>query len=547
MPSSFSWEVSVRPGANAIEACKALKDGDGLRIREDLASLIEKGHESLTAAEKDLLKWVGVFFRKPTPGRFMMRVRMPNGFTNSSQLRAIADLSSRLGNCVLDITTRQQIQLRGFPLGSVPEIWEKLRGVDLHSLQTGMDNVRNINGCALAGLALNELFDASPVLFELDRMLVGTDGNPEFTNLPRKFNITITGCLENCTHNESQDVALVPALRYDRPGFNVVVGGKMGSGGFTIASPLDVFVSEQEAARLVAELVRIYRDHGPREARSKCRLAFLIEEWGIARLRAELSQRLERELPSAGRDVRAAHATDHLGEALQNQPGYRSMGLCVPVGRLNPDETFELARLADEYGDGQVRLTTGQNAIIPNVAAERIDALLEEDLLQTFTPAPSFVRRGLVVCTGTDFCNLAQIDTKGEAAKLSASLEDCLGTTGSPLKIHWSGCPAGCGNHQAADVGFRGLKAKIDGKVVDAVAIYVGGRTGPHAAAGREIVEMTPCDETLADVVADVIRRYDPLADPAQTSNWNEAGIPEPASTVGERQTSESPRTSSPE
>jgi ferredoxin-nitrite reductase len=547
MPSSLSWEVSVRPGTNAIEACKALKDGDGLRIREDLASLIEKGHESLTTAEKDLLKWVGVFFRKPTPGRFMMRVRMPNGFTNSSQLRAIADLSLRLGNCVLDITTRQQIQLRGFPLGSVPEIWEKLRGVDLHSLQTGMDNVRNINGCALAGLALNELFDASPVLFELDRMLVGTDGNPEFTNLPRKFNITITGCLENCTHNESQDVALVPALRYDRPGFNVLVGGKMGSGGFTIASPLDVFVSEQEAARLVAELVRIYRDHGPREARSKCRLAFLIEEWGIARLRAELSQRLERELPSAGRDVRAAHTTDHLGEALQNQPGYRSMGLCVPVGRLNPDETSELARLADEYGDGQVRLTTGQNAIIPNVAAERIDALLEEDLLQTFTPAPSFVRGGLVVCTGTDFCNLAQIDTKGEAAKLSASLEDCLGTTGSPLKIHWSGCPAGCGNHQVADVGFRGLKAKIDGKVVDAVAIYVGGRTGPHAAAGREIVEMTPCDETLADVVADVIRRYDPLADPAQTSNWNEAGIPEPASTAGERQTSETPRTSSPE
>jgi ferredoxin-nitrite reductase len=547
MPSSLSWEVSVRPGTNAIEACKALKDGDGLRIREDLASLIEKGHESLTTAEKDLLKWVGVFFRKPTPGRFMMRVRMPNGFTNSSQLRAIADLSLRLGNCVLDITTRQQIQLRGFPLGSVPEIWEKLRGVDLHSLQTGMDNVRNINGCALAGLALNELFDASPVLFELDRMLVGTDGNPEFTNLPRKFNITITGCLENCTHNESQDVALVPALRYDRPGFNVLVGGKMGSGGFTIASPLDVFVSEQEAAWLVAELVRIYRDHGPREARSKCRLAFLIEEWGIARLRAELSQRLERELPSAGRDVRAAHTTDHLGEALQNQPGFRSMGLCVPVGRLNPDELFELARLADEYGDGQVRLTTGQNALIPNVAAERIDALLEEDLLQTFPPMPSFVRRGLVVCTGTDFCNLAQIDTKGEAAKLSASLEDCLGTTGSPLKIHWSGCPAGCGNHEAADIGFRGLKAKIDGKVVDAVAIYVGGRTGPHAAAGREIVEMTPCDETLADVVADVIRRYDPLADPAQTSNWNEAGMPEPASTAGERQTSESPQTSSPE
>jgi ferredoxin-nitrite reductase len=500
--------------------------GDGLRIREDLPRLIENGFESMTPAEKDLLKWLGVFFRKPTPGRFMMRIRMPNGFTSSRQLRAIADLSSRLGNCVLDITTRQQIQLRGFSLASVPSIWDKLRGVDLHSLQTGMDNVRNINGCPLAGLALNELFDASPVVFALDRMLVGAEGNPEFTNLPRKFNVTVTGCLENCTHNESQDVALVPALRLDRAGFNVLVGGKMGSGGFTVASPLDVFVKEQDAAGVVAELIRIYRDHGPRDARAKCRLAFLIEDWGIRRLREELVGRLDCELLSAGRDVRANHSTDHLGEALQSLPGYRSVGLCVPVGRLHADEVNELARLADTYGDGQVRLTTGQNAIIPNVPAARVDSLLEEDLLQTFSPFPSPVRRGLVVCTGTDFCNLAQIDTKAHAAELSTELEQRLGTTNAPLKIHWSGCPAGCGNHQAADIGFRGLKAKIDGKIVDAVAIYVAGRTGPHAAPGRQVVEVTPCDSTLPDVVAAVIRKFDPLAETDQRFEWHAPGMP---------------------
>jgi sulfite reductase beta subunit-like hemoprotein len=183
----------MRAGSNAVEATKASAGGDGLRVREQLPRLIGQGYESLTTSEKDLLKWVGVFFRKPTPGKFMMRVRMPNGFTGSCQLRAIADLSRRLGNCVLDITTRQQIQLRGFELGSVTEIWEKLRGVDLHSLQTGMDNVRNINGCALSGLTLNELFDASLVVAELDSILVGTNGNPEFTNLPRKFNITTHG------------------------------------------------------------------------------------------------------------------------------------------------------------------------------------------------------------------------------------------------------------------------------------------------------------------------------------------------------------------
>ena len=279
------------------------------------------------------------------------------------------------GTCVLGDGLFQQIQLRGFSLRSVPEIWEKLRGVDLHSLQTGMDNVRNINGCPLAGLTINELFDASLVLVELDRMIVSSDGNPDFTNLPRKFNVVVTGCLENCTHSESQDLALVPAMRRDRAGFNVLVGGKMGSGGFTIASPLDVFVEPSHGARVAAELIRIFRDHGPRDARSKCLFAFLIEEWGLPRLREELARRLERELEPAGRDVRGAHDNDHLGVAWQNRPRYRSVGLCVPEGRVVPDQLDELARLADEYGDGQVRLTTGQNAILPNVPRWRVPAL----------------------------------------------------------------------------------------------------------------------------------------------------------------------------
>src|SRR5262249_9246738 len=221
---------------NSVEAVKASRGWNPLRIRDDLPELLAKGHEALSPADKDLLKWVGVFFRKPTPGKFMMRIRMPNGFATSEQLRTIAEVSRRIGNSILDITTRQQIELRGFTLETVPEIWEKLRGVNLHSLQTGMDNVRNINGCPLAGLTPTELFDASPVLFELDRIIVGANGNPEFVNLPRKFNITITGCIANCTHTESQDIALVPAVQRGRAGFNILVGGKMGSGGFTVAA-----------------------------------------------------------------------------------------------------------------------------------------------------------------------------------------------------------------------------------------------------------------------------------------------------------------------
>ena len=499
----------MRRGTNTIESYKELVGGDGLRIRGELPRLIELGHEGMSPAEKDLLKWVGVFFRKPTPGKFMMRVRVPSGFAQSRQLHAVADVSRRLGNCVIDLTTRQQIQLRGFTIDSVPEIWEKLRGVDLHSLQTGMDNVRNICGCPLAGVTINELFDASLVIAELDNMLVGRDGNPEFTDLPRKFNASVTGCLENCTPSESQDVALIPAIRRDRPGFNVLVGGKMGSGGFTLASPLDVFIEPSDAARCCAELVRIFRDHGPRDARSRCRFRFLIDEWGLPKLRAELETRLGRELPPAGRDVRGSGESDHLGAAWQKQPGFRSVGLCLPQGRTDPDQLDELARLADEYGDGQIRLTTSQNAILPNVPVDRVPELLEEPVLQELSARPSPFRRRLVACTGTDYCNLAQIDTKGYAAKLARELENRLGTRRTPVSMNWSGCPAGCGNHEAADIGFRGMRTRIGEEVVDAVAIYVGGRCGPDARAAAEVVDVVRCDENLANVVSAIIQRLE--------------------------------------
>ena len=96
----------MRKGANPIEEFKQTKNGDPLRIREDLPHLIGEGWEALSAGDKELLKWLGVFFRKPTPGKFMMRIRMPNGFATSAQLAAIAEVSQRLGNGTLDITTR---------------------------------------------------------------------------------------------------------------------------------------------------------------------------------------------------------------------------------------------------------------------------------------------------------------------------------------------------------------------------------------------------------------------------------------------------------
>src|SRR5256712_12785157 len=296
----------------------------------------------------------------------MMRIRMPSGFATSAQLAAIAYLSKRLGNGTLDITTRQQIELRGYTIESVPEIFERLRGVDLRSLQTGQDNVRNINGCALAGLTPTELLDASPIVYALDRTIVGTEGNPEFVNLPRKFNITITGCVENCTHTESQDVALVPATKFIHgtlhSGFHILVGGKMGSGGFTIASNLDWFIEPDQAHEVVIQIIKLFRDEGPRGPRTQCRLAFLLEEWGLDRFRKELVQRLGWQPGPAGKDAPPEGPNHPFGVRRQKQPGLYSVGVRVSVGRSGYESLGEPGRLAHSDGQGTIRPSPAPNA-----------------------------------------------------------------------------------------------------------------------------------------------------------------------------------------
>ena len=494
---------------NRIEAYKEEKNG--LDVRDDLPRYASEGWETISDRDKELFKWLGVFFRRQTPGRFMMRLRIPNGISNSAQFRAIAGISSDFGKDFADLTTRQQIQLRWFQIDEVQEIWDRLEAVGLVSLQTGMDNVRGIVGCPVAGLTPNELFDASEVVREYNDILVG---NREFTNLPRTFNVTITGCLDNCTHAFTQDIALTPSVRAiagrEVNGFNVAVGGKQGSGGFRPATDLDVFVLPRDAAELCSEITLLFRDHGPREARNKCRMAFLVDEWGPDRFRAELELRLRHPLLTAGAPVGSKTKFDHIGIHPQKEAGLNYVGLVVPVGRLTAGQMREVACLADTYGNGEIRLTAEQNLIIPNVPEELLPALESEPLLSEFRPDPSPVMRGLVSCTGIDYCHFALVDTKSLALKTSQYLEQRVDSDLRPLSINWSGCPNACGNHTVADIGLLGKKARVDGEVVEAVDIFLGGKVAEAAGvmtdgeSAVKTLENVPCDElpeTLAKVL----------------------------------------------
>jgi ferredoxin-nitrite reductase len=481
---------------NRIEALKAARDG--LEVTEDLVRFAREGWKTIGDDDKERLKWAGVFYRRPTPGHFMMRIRTPNGMLSAAQARLLAEITRQSGRNIADVTTRQQVQLRWLTVEEIPNVMARLAESGLSSLQTGMDNIRGVVGCPATGLTPGELIDTAPIAAAFQKIFLG---NREFTNLPRKFNVTITGCPDNCTTAETQDIAMTPAVAKldgaDVVGFNVAVGGKQGSGGPTFARPLDAFVRPEDAPGVCASIALIFRDHGPREARSKARLAFLVEAWGIARLRQELESRLGRALPPAGRDARGATAADHIGVFRQKQPGLSYVGLKTPVGRISGDQLAELARLAETYGHGELRLTPTQNVLVPYIPDARLGDFLTEPLLRELPYNPSGVQRGLASCTGTDFCNLALIDTKTRALALARDFEQRLGSV-RPLTVRWSGCPAGCGNHHTADVGLQGCKVKVDGKIVDGVHVFVGGRGGADSRAGLRIMEDVPCEELPA-------------------------------------------------
>ena len=477
---------------NKIEEYKAEKDG--LDILQDIPRYAEEGWEAITDGDKERLKWVGLFLRRQTPGYMMMRIRIPNGMTNSKQLKVIGEIGEEYGKGFVDITTRQQIQLRWYTINQVPEIWRRLEEVGLLSLQTGMDNIRNVVGCPVAGLTANELLDASPAVHQFTEAFVG---DKAYTNLPRKFNVTITGCLDNCTHGPTQDISLTPAVKEINgvpvAGFNVAAGGKQGSGGFRPASLLDVFVTPAQASQICSLITFIFRDHGSREARNKSRLAFLIDDWGVEKFREELERRAGYPLLTAGQDQPLAGPTDHVGICSQKQDGLNFAGLVVPAGRITSAQLLEVARLADAYGNGEVRLTPGQNLIIANLPDGKLEAFQEEPLLEELSCDSSRIMAGVVSCTGIDYCHFALIETKELAVKTADTLERALGKTG-PITMHWSGCPNACGNHTVADIGLLGRRTRVNGKIIDAVDITLGRKfAGAMDSAGT--LENVPCDE----------------------------------------------------
>lgn len=495
---------------NKIEKAKA--DKDGLAVKDELEYFAKIGWEAMDKTDLEMrLKWLGVFFRPVTPGKFMLRLRIANGTLNSAQMRVLAEIVQRYGDDgSADITTRQNIQLRGIRLEDLPDIFSKLKAVGMTSIQSGMDNVRNLTGSPIAGIDPDELFDTRELLQKLERVITNQgEGNYAFSNLPRKFNIAIEGGRDNSIHAEINDLAFVPAYRDDVLGFNVLVGGYLSAQRQVEAVPINVWVpANDDVIKLSIAILTVYTQNGLteglRENRQRARLMWLVDTWGVERFRAEVQEEFGQTLATAAlKDEITQDKKDYLGVNPQKQQGYKFVGLQVPVGRLSADQMFEVARLAEVYGQGEIRLTVEQNLIIPYISEDKLEAFLAEPLLEVFSINPAPLTRSLVSCTGNNYCNFALIETKQRALKLARELDEELEIS-DRVRIHWTGCPNSCGQPQVADIGFIGTKARKDGKTVEAVDIYTGGKVGHEAELGSRIEKGVACDD-LKPIIRDLL------------------------------------------
>jgi ferredoxin-nitrite reductase len=498
------------PTQNKFERIKSEKDG--LVLKQELDYLAEIGWEAMEEADRDYrLRVLGLFYRTVTPGKFMLRMRLANGILSAYQMRVLAEIVQHYGDeGNADITTRQNIQLRQIRLEDVPDIYRKLEQAGLTSVQSGVDNVRNITGSPLAGIDPDELVDTRGLCRMVQDMITNMGkGNPEFTNLPRKFNIAIAGCRDNSVHAELNDIGFIPAYKNDTIGFNVIVGGMFSPKRYEASVPMNAWVPPEDVVALSRAILEVYRDHGLRANRQKSRLMYLIDKWGIEKFREEIEKRFGEvggTLPlqsAAEKDEFLWEKKDYIGVYKQKQPGLNFVGLHIPVGRMYAQDMFDLARIAEVYGSGEIRFTVEQNLIIPNIPDTRMEAFLKEPILERFSVNPENLMRGLVSCTGSQFCGFALIETKNRALAFVKALEAEL-TLPQPIRIHWTGCPNSCGQPQVADIGLMGTKGRKNGKVVEAVDIWMGGKVGYEAELGSRVMKSIPCDD-LKPVLRDLL------------------------------------------
>jgi len=438
---------------------------------------------------------------------FMMRVGIPNGILSSHQLRTIGGITRKYANNLADITTRQNIQLHWLTIETLPEVVDALDAIGMSPKGACGDVVRNVTGCPLAGVAADEIIDASPIAQEISRQL---SANPDFYNLPRKFKICATGCPSWCAYPEINDVALTAVRNGDEIGYSLRVGGGL-SNEPHLGVRLNVFLEPGQAVAAARGVTEIFRDQMVlRESRDRARLKYLFmkEGWTAERFLDELQARVDFKFrPAVPEVVPEDVYRDHAGIHPQKQPGLAYVGASVLRGRLTGEQLEAAAELSERFGSGRLRATVSQNLIFVDIPKAKTSELAKELGQIGLRVEGSMFWRGAVACTGTEFCKLAITETKGFARWLVEEMEERLPQFDQQLRLHVTGCPNSCGQHWIADIGIEGKKIKHEGKLTDAYYFCLGGAVGQHAAVARPVGYRCPAP-LVPEAIERLLRQY---------------------------------------
>jgi sulfite reductase beta subunit-like hemoprotein len=482
---------------NAAEQIKA-RYGSPFDVLKAVERAAGAGYESLSEDDLFMCKWVGLYTHRHEPGYFMLRTKQPNGFVTPEQLDTIADIAERDNKGYADITTRQDIQLHWIHVTTAVAIIRRLQAVGISTLGACGDIARNVVGCPVAGVDRDEILDAGPLVRQVSDFFLG---NPAYANLPRKYKISLSGCRTACVHPEIQCVAFVGVSRtldgQPAAGFDLRVGGGLSTHPF-LSRRLGVFVKPEEVLEVVRHTTDIWRDSPEyRQKRHHARFKFLIHDWGTAKFRQTLEERLGRRLedtPAEFQEPSDAYR-DHVGVHAQRQAGLYYVGAPVLVGRITSAQMRAVAQLARRDGDGQtIRLTNRQNILLLNIPEANLTSVLEglERVGLSINAHP--IRRSVVTCTGIEFCKLAITETKARSRQIVEHLERRVGLE-EPLRLHITGCPNACAQYQIAHIGMMGSKTKVNGEVVDAYDFLIGGQMGRGATFNHPVLRKVPATE----------------------------------------------------
>jgi sulfite reductase (ferredoxin) len=536
------WALGYREPLNKNEENK--KNDDGLNVRQRIIDIYSKqGFDSIDPADlRGRFRWYGLYTqRKPgiDGGKtailepeelddryFMLRVRIDGGQLDNAQLRAIADVSSKYARGTADITDRQNIQLHWIAIEDVPAIWETLEGVGLSTMEACGDTPRVMIGCPLAGIAADEVIDATPQIQYIAEHYIGDEA---FSNLPRKFKSSISGCSAQCAIHEINDIAFVGVVNDDgETGYDLWVGGGLSTNPM-LGKRLGAFVRPDQAGEVWAGVAGLFRDYGYRRLRHRARIKFLMADWGPEKFREVLEKEyLGYALPDGPPPpAPPGGIRDHVGVHPQRDGDFY-VGFGPRVGRLNGVQLATIADLAAEYGSGRVRTTSDQKMVILDVPADRVDGLADALEAADLSCKPSVFRRHTMACTGIEFCKLAIVETKARAADLIEELERRLPDFDTPVTINVNGCPNSCARIQTADIGLKGsLVTDSDGRQVEGFQIHLGGTLGggdgSGSGFGRKVRGLKTTAEDLPDYVERLLRRFQANREPGEAfSTWTD-------------------------